>query len=353
MQKKNIARAIVIPLVLAALGYGIWYYIQWTSPPVSASGVSASGFIEAADVTIAPETGGRITWIGPAEGDRVTAGAPLVKLDDSLPKAQLAAAEAAVGVAQAGLTSAQSARDSANKVLNDALAVQKNPQELEAKIIAAQGDLQIAQLQVDYYNQQKWQWDRQAALIRLEVAQKNLDSLLAIKANPQEANSVVTRAQSSLDAATANLKVVEAQIAQARAAAEVVRVQITKLTLNAPAAGLVTRRNAEPGELASPGAALLVISRLEEVTLTVYVPENRLGQVTVGQAVQVQVDSYPGQVFNGSVNWIASQAQFTPKNIQIKDDRVRTVYAVKVKLANPDLKLKAGMPADAVIPLGG
>jgi HlyD family secretion protein len=353
MQRKNIIRAIVIPLVMAAIGYGIWYYIQWTSPPVSATGVSVSGFIEATDIAIAPETGGRITWIGPSEGDRVAAGAPLVRLDDSLLQAQLKSAEASVAVAQAGLTSAQAARDNADKVLQDTLAVQKNPQDLEAKIIAAKGDLDLAELQVQYYNQQKWQWDRQAAILRRDVAQKNLDNLLAIKNNPQDLNSNVTRAQAGLDNAVANLKVVEAQIAQAQAAAGIIRVQISRMTLNAPAAGLVTHRAAEPGELASQGMPLLVISRLEEVTLTVYVPENRVGLVSMGQSVQVFVDSYPGQAFNGSVNWISTQAQFTPKNIQIKEDRMRTVYAVKIRLANPDLKLKAGMPADAAIPLKG
>ena len=89
------------------------------------------------------------------------------------------------------------------------------------------------------------------------------------------------------------------------------------------------------------------MTNLEPVSLTIYVPETRLGQIQLGMDVPVVVDSFPAKVFHGKVVLIGSQAEFTPRNVQTKEERVNTVFAVKVQLPNPDLELKPGMPADA------
>ncbi|UCG26186.1 MAG: efflux RND transporter periplasmic adaptor subunit, partial [Chloroflexota bacterium] len=99
--------------------------------------------------------------------------------------------------------------------------------------------------------------------------------------------------------------------------------------------------------LAVPGAALFTLADLDQVTLTVYVPEAELGKVALDQEVEVTVDAYE-QVFPGRVTHIASQAEFTPKNVQTQDERVHMVFAVKIQLDNPDHQLKPGMPADAI-----
>jgi multidrug resistance efflux pump len=103
------------------------------------------------------------------------------------------------------------------------------------------------------------------------------------------------------------------------------------------------------GELAAPNFSLLTIADLDQVTLTVYVPENQIGLVKVGQTVHVNVDSFPERTFSGEVVHIASRAEFTPKNVQTKEERVSTVFAVKIGIPNPDHALKPGMPADAQI----
>ena len=92
---------------------------------------------------------------------------------------------------------------------------------------------------------------------------------------------------------------------------------------------------------------------LDTVTLTVYVPEDQLGLVKIGQEVRVMVDSYPERTFHGEVVYIAAKAEFTPKNVQTKEERVTTVFAVDVKIPNPDHALKPGMPADAEILVEG
>ncbi len=117
-------------------------------------------------------------------------------------------------------------------------------------------------------------------------------------------------------------------------------------------AGLVTQVVVHRGEVALPGTPLMEIADLREVTLTVYVSTPDLGRVRLGQAVQVSVDSFPGRVFEGRVTRIADQAEFTPKTVQTQEERVNTVFAVEISLANPDGALKPGMPADAAFSEG-
>jgi HlyD family secretion protein len=145
------------------------------------------------------------------------------------------------------------------------------------------------------------------------------------------------------------LAAVEAQVEVARASLQALEVQADKFDLRAPLSGLILERPVHVGEVALPGAPLMTIGDLDNVTLTVYVPEDQLGQVRVGQPVTVTVDAYPEREFGGLVTFIAGQAEFTPKNVQTREERVNMVFAVKVSLPNPDHALKPGMPADAVL----
>lgn len=117
-------------------------------------------------------------------------------------------------------------------------------------------------------------------------------------------------------------------------------------TISSPIDGKVLERLVEPGEFAAPGSTVMVVASLETLTLTIYVPEDRYGQISLGQTYPVTVDSFPGQTFRGSVRYISDKAEFTPRNVQTKDSRQTTVYAVKLGLESSDGKLKPGMPAD-------
>ena len=116
--------------------------------------------------------------------------------------------------------------------------------------------------------------------------------------------------------------------------------------ISSPIDGVVLDRLIEPGEIAAPGSTLVVVANLDELTLTVYVPEDRYGQITLGQTYPVTVDSFPGETFSGKVSHIADKAQFTPRNVQTVDGRKTTVFAVKLELAPTGGRLKVGMPAD-------
>src|SRR5690606_28030076 len=116
--------------------------------------------------------------------------------------------------------------------------------------------------------------------------------------------------------------------------------------IRTPIAGTVLYRSVEPGEFAAPGAPLVTVADLEHLTLTVYVPEDRYGQILLGESYPVTVDSYPSEIFTGTVSHIADRAEFTPRNVQTTDSRKTTVFAVKLDLAQNGGKLKPGMPAD-------
>ena len=116
--------------------------------------------------------------------------------------------------------------------------------------------------------------------------------------------------------------------------------------IRTPIAGVVLYRSVEPGEFASPGAPLITVADLDRLTLTVYVPEDRYGQIMVGGTYSVTVDSFPTEVFTGTVRHIADRAEFTPRNVQTTDSRKTTVFAIDLDLAPSNGKLKPGMPAD-------
>jgi multidrug resistance efflux pump len=201
-----------------------------------------------------------------------------------------------------------------------------------------------------------------------DAAQQNLDNLLTLRNNPQQlqvqaaqAETAFHQAEAAVAVAQANLKLIRAgappeqieimrtNVAQAQAALDALQVQRQKYTLSAPSAGMILDLPVHTGELAQPSRALLTLGDLSTVDLKLYLPETEMGRIKLGQPVEVNTDSFPGETFTGQVIWISDEAEFTPKNVQTKEQRVNTVFAVKVRLANPEQKLKPGMPADAVL----
>ena len=111
---------------------------------------------------------------------------------------------------------------------------------------------------------------------------------------------------------------------------------------------MILTRNVEPGEFVQPGAVTFAMADLNDITITVYVPEDRYGQISLGQPAQVRVDSFPDETFTAEVIHIADQAEFTPRNVQTVEGRSSTVYAIKLRVTDSEGKLKIGMPADVL-----
>jgi multidrug efflux pump subunit AcrA (membrane-fusion protein) len=178
---------------------------------------------------------------------------------------------------------------------------------------------------------------------KLAVAQQQYEAAFARLAGLQTGTQspVLTAASNALDQAKAGL-------AQAQANLDLLDKQMSKLTIYAPMDGVVLARNVEPGEFVQPGADAFTMANLGELTITVYVPEDRYGQLHLGQTVNVTVDSFKGKTFTATVTYISDQAEFTPRNVQTVAGRSATVYAIKLKVSDPNGELKLGMPADVV-----
>jgi HlyD family secretion protein len=137
-------------------------------------------------------------------------------------------------------------------------------------------------------------------------------------------------------------------VGEAQANLDLLDAQLAKLTVYAPMDGVILTRSVEPGEFVQPGGAALTMGNLSELTITVYVPEDRYGQIRLGEKANVRVDSFPELTFTAEVTHIADQAEFTPRNVQTAEGRSSTVYAIKLSVTDPQGKLKPGMPADVV-----
>ncbi len=213
-----------------------------------------------------------------------------------------------------------------------------------------------------------------AALAELRAAQKEYNAML----NPtaaravQDARGKVVVAQQRYDEASRRLLSLQtgmdsspvvlasraleqarAAVTQAEANLALLDVQTRKLSVSSPVDGVVLARNVEPGEFLQPGAIALNLGLLSDLTITVYVPEDRYGEIALGQKAVVTVDSWPGETFEAVVVNIADQAEFTPRNVQTVEGRSSTVYAVKLSVSDPQGHLKIGMPADVVFEGGG
>ena len=166
------------------------------------------------------------------------------------------------------------------------------------------------------------------------------------------ASDPVTIAKLTLDQSKAAETQSENAVKLAQANLDLLDAQMAKIAVTAPVDGVVLTRAGEPGSVVNPGGTVLTLGRLDQLTITVYIPETRIGEVVVGESATVKVDSFAGQTFSAVVNYIATQAEFTPRNVQTVDGRSNTVYAVKLQLADTSGKLKPGMPADVTFTPG-
>ncbi len=207
------------------------------------------------------------------------------------------------------------------------------------------------------------------AFAQRDAAQSDLNQLLDLQADPLALNAQVNAASAALETAEAAVQVAQAKldslkagtraesmaaaralVAQAQAARDGLKAQWNKMTLSAPRDGVVSRRLLHLGEMAAAGSAIYRITNLDTVTLTIYIPESRIGSVRVGATARVTVDAFPGRVFQGQVVFVSPQAEFTPRNVVTQDQRATQVFAVKIQIDNrADHALKPGMPADGVI----
>ena len=463
--KKQIILSLLVGVLLVSCG------------PADSAGLQASGLIEATEIAISPEISGQVADVSATEGDSVTAGDLILRIEDELLTAQRQAAAASVATAKSASQAAEAAYASAQtqyeialeaaraadnfnrirdwvgerpdpfdqptwyftraeetlaaqtvletaqanrekalanldqviKDLNNAefLEAEKrladaritylvsktvyeraklsrediSPSELGypdiplnfpgsyreriaiAKVLSDDSDLknaaqraydaakaELSAAQVAYNDLLTSEAAIQVlnARAEVEIALEQVDGVRDYLASLQtgEDSLNVTAARDAVEQAKASMDQADAMVAEAEAQLAVLDLQIDKLTVNAPMDGVVLTRSVQPGEVVQAGMTVMTIAKLDTLKITVYISEDRYGEVKLGDSATLSVDSFPGEAFKATVTRIADQAEYTPRNVQTKEERQTTVYAVELSVENSDGKLKPGMPVD-------
>lgn len=292
--------------------------------------IEASGTLEATEVKVSAKVPGQIQKILIQEGSPVKTGDTLLVLDRSTLELQWKQAQAGVELAQAQymlLLNGARSEDVhlAEEALKQAETSFKSASDDYARMKELFASNTVSKKQFDdaeaRYTVAQAQWNS---------AQQNLQKMQRF-ARPED------------------LAAAKARLDQSKASADLIKKQYNDAYILAPVAGTVTSKPVEEGELIGTGTTVATISRLEKMNLMIYVSEAELGKVKLGGAANVVIDTYPDKNFPGKVIYISPIAEFTPKNIQTKEDRTKLVFGVKLEVENNDGTLKSGMPADAFI----
>ncbi len=325
-------RLIPLLLLLAVGGAVVYFHPQWYRHAAPANVLKASGNIEAHESLVSFKVTGRIIALPVDEGMTLKSGDLVARLDSDDYRQQL-------GVDDAALRSR-------SRQLDLALAGSR-AQEIEAaklSMLDAQADLE----------QKKKDYARYQALYEKDEIPGQTRDLAAT--NVTRAQDTYQRDRQIYDELVEGtrkeeLAVDRANVHQAHQNVDMSRIRLGYTVLRAPFNGVVLVRQAELGEVVSPGTPIVTLGDLDHLWVRVYVPETDLGKVHWGQAVDVHTDSYPEKVYPGRVSFISSEAEFTPKSVQTEKERVTLVYRLKVDVENPRHELKPGMPADVEIKL--
>jgi HlyD family secretion protein len=296
--------------------------------------VTASGSVEATEAALGFQVPGRIERVRPHEGDRVHTGDTLATLDRAELTARLAQARAQAAAARALLAELEAGSRS-----------EELAQAHEAAQAAAD---KYADAQRDYQRVQRL---FQGGAVSQEALDKAKLALDVAESQREQANQQLQLVQSG--PRKERIAAQRAVVAQADAAVHQADATLTNAVITAPFDGVISIRDREPGETVGAGAPVLTELNLEDRWVRIYISEDRIGAVKLGQAATISADTYPGKRYAGSVSFIASEAEFTPRNVQTTEERVKLVYAVKVRITgDPTNDLKPGMPADVRLDVG-
>jgi membrane fusion protein YbhG len=303
----------------------------------------ASGYVEATEVRVAPEVGGRVIELAVAEGDRVAAGAVIARLDasDLLIARRRAEAERDQAEAQLRLLQAGSRAEDIRQARAQADSAQADVQAAESELEAATADLQRfeALLQSNAGSRKQ----RDDAATRREIAAARVR---AARERARAAAEGVARLRAG--ARPEEIAAARARVAAADAQIAALDKSIADAVLKSPVAGIVTAKLVDAGEMAAPRMPVVIVTDLDRAWANVYVDEPTVPRLRLGQKATLLTDA--GQRLEGTITFISPKAEFTPRNVQTADERSKLVYRIKVSVDNHDGILKTGMPVEAELP---
>lgn len=326
---KDKRKLILLLLVIVAVGFVLYWYIK-NREQIDGDIIRISGNIEVTDVEVSFRISGWVKERSVSEGELVKAGEIVATLDReelaqevSIRKAEIKAVEAALNELEAG----------------------SRPEEIaEGEAVVSRTKSNLDRLHVDHKRQKELYEKGIVSTREYDASKSDYETAQARYREAMEQLTLLKKGprQEKIDRARADLE-------RAKEALAVAQTQLSYTTIFSPISGIVLSENVEQGEYVSPGTPVVTIGDLENTWLRAYINETDLGRVKVGQKVHVITDTYPDKMYDGYVSFIASEAEFTPKNVQTEEERVKLVYRVKIEVPNPDIELKPGMPADADI----
>ncbi|WP_031497025.1 HlyD family efflux transporter periplasmic adaptor subunit [Bryobacter aggregatus] len=386
-------RVIPIVIVLAVLvgGYFAWSRIK----PEDENILRLSGNIEFRKIDMSFKTAGKLIELTVDEGDNVKQGMLIARLDREQMTRMRTRDHAGIGVAESNLKQLHTGIEYQRASMESELGLRRaelrqaqaklqelldgsRPQDI-ASARAVLNDAKVArdQAQRDYERAQKLiekedisqsQFDQFRSRFESTVAQvQNAEQRLGLilegprKTDIESARAAVARADAAIRMTEAqkleilrqeeDLGARRADLVRARASVSVIDSQLDDTTIFSPADGVVLVKSADPGEVLAAGTPVVTIGEIDKPWLRGYIPQAKLGRIQLGMPVRVRSDSYPNKIYNGKISFIASEAEFTPKQIQTNEERVKLVYRIKVDIENSQRELKLNMPVDAEIQL--
>jgi HlyD family secretion protein len=389
MRPRLLIGAILLMVIAAAVAFQRFR----ASAKAPLDRILVSGNIELEQVEVGFKIAGRLVERTVDEGDAVKKGMVLARLDRDQLVRQRQQQEAALRSAEALMAQAETSLELQKRTVEAELEVRRaevrtaearlrelrqgaRPQELEdaaASVEGAQAEFQRAQR--DLERAQRLQKNDDIPMSQLEAARTRFESTQAVLKQAQgrlallqagtraetidASEAQLARAQAALKEGAATelqvtrseqeLAVRSAEIDRTRAQIAMTDTQLQETEVRSPIDGIVLVKSAQVGEILAPGSPVMAVGDLEHPWLRAYIGERDLGRVKIGSRVRVTTDSFPGKAYKGQVSFISSEAEFTPKQIQTTEGRVRLVYRIKIAIENPQRELKSNMPADAEI----
>jgi HlyD family secretion protein len=323
-KKRLIIVGIIIVIIIAVL------LINYFRNKKDDGALSLSGNVEVTETNIGFKLPGRVMELTVDEGQQVNAGQLIARIDNAELASVVMQYKASLQEAMTRLAE---------------LRAGSRVQEIErarASVSALTADLDKAKK--DYERADILYKNGAVSASQFEAAQNAYNTRAAQLKSAQETLSLVKEGPRKED-----IKAAEHRVQQVKAMLNASEERLKDTVLFAPISGVILRKNVELGETLSSGTPAFTIGDLENPWVKVYVKENRLGQVKLGQKADAKIDSFMGKIYEGTVTFISSEAEFTPKNVQTEEERVKLVFGVKVKVKNENGELKPGMPADVRI----
>src|SRR6266571_5046746 len=345
MNRKRILIALMGAAVLAAtVLYGSWFHRD--------TAVHGSGTVEARNIRVGSKIGGRIDKVLVREGDSVQTGQTLITFDDQELQAALEQSRANAEKAQRGFRPEEIAEVRAAAAQAKADYERAKAEEIRTQLDFDRYEALAKKDLVSKQQRDTAEANWKVALAQQQTAQQKLDELRR-GYRPEEIASAQARyhqAQATLEKLERGNRREDVELAKAAYAYDQARYRECEVT--APSAATVEVLDVRPGDLIAPNTPVATLLERDQIYLRIYIPETVIGRVQLGEKAEVRVDSFSNQVFNGVVEQINQQAEFLPRNVQTREERVHQVFGVKIRIDDPSGRVRAGMAADVKLKAG-